>query len=67
MNNIRIENIESYYGSAWGMVVYKGNEFKFITNINVQSVYTGTQLTVAEAQSLILPNIIPLACEYIYL
>ena len=62
MIDITIENIESYYGSAWGMVLYKGNEFG-LSNINVKSIYAGTQLTAKEAQSLTLPNNMPLACS----
>eukprot|EP00484_Ammonia_sp_Unknown_P020063 CAMPEP_0197030868 /NCGR_PEP_ID=MMETSP1384-20130603/10007_1 /TAXON_ID=29189 /ORGANISM="Ammonia sp." /LENGTH=1847 /DNA_ID=CAMNT_0042460297 /DNA_START=328 /DNA_END=5871 /DNA_ORIENTATION=- len=62
MTDITIENIESYYGSAWGMVLYKGNEFG-LSNINVKSVYAGTQLTAQQAQALTLPNIMPLACS----
>eukprot|EP01084_Bolivina_argentea_P298668 514715_1 len=60
--NIQIENIESYYGSAWGMVLYKGNDFD-ISDISVKSVYAGTQLTALEAQALALPNNMPLACS----
>eukprot|EP00486_Rosalina_sp_Unknown_P011600 CAMPEP_0201592860 /NCGR_PEP_ID=MMETSP0190_2-20130828/190632_1 /ASSEMBLY_ACC=CAM_ASM_000263 /TAXON_ID=37353 /ORGANISM="Rosalina sp." /LENGTH=876 /DNA_ID=CAMNT_0048051805 /DNA_START=469 /DNA_END=3099 /DNA_ORIENTATION=- len=62
MSDITVENIESYYGSAWGMVLYKGNEFG-LSNINVKSVYAGTQLTATEAQALTLPNEMPLACS----
>jgi len=62
MQNIQIENIESYTGSAWGMVLYKGNNFG-LSNIEVKSIYAGTQITVERAQALTLPNNMPLACS----
>jgi len=62
LTGVHIENIESYYGSAWGMVLYRGCEFT-IENVAVSSVYAGTQLTANEAMSLTLPNYTPLACS----
>lgn len=62
MSDITIENVESYYGSAWGMVLYKGNQFA-VGNIAVHSVHAGSQMTASQAQSLTLPNLMPLACS----
>ena len=62
MRDIVIENVESFYGSAWGMVLYKGNHFA-VGDIAVRSVYAGTQLTASQAQDLTLPNLMPLACS----
>ena len=59
--NIKIENVQSYYGEANGMTIYK-ESYVNLGNIVVNNVNAGTQLTEQDIDALVLPNSPPKAC-----
>ena len=62
IDNIFIENIESYHGEANGMTIYIGSDVT-MQNIQVHNVNAGTKLTQDVVDTLIKPNLVPRACS----
>jgi len=61
LSNIQIANVESWNGEANGMTIYKGCELS-VSNIVVDNIHAGTQLSALDVQQLALPNLVPRAC-----
>ena len=61
LENVQIENIESWHGEANGMTVYKGCDIG-LSNILVDAVHAGTRLQEEEVLELNSPNLTPRAC-----
>ena len=59
--NVNIDNVESYYGEANGMTIYKGCDIE-IDNIQVDNIHAGSQLTDEQVETLNTPNLVPRAC-----
>ena len=61
ISNIQIENVESWFGEANGLTVYKGCDIT-LENIQVDNIHAGTQLNDDDIVGMQLPNLIPRAC-----
>ena len=62
IQNINIQNIESFHGEAIGINIYKGCDVNINGDINIDTINAGSQLNDDDVQELTLPNLIPRAC-----
>ena len=65
LNNVTIRDVETYYGFATGVALFKGSSVEFGENIVVDEVVAGSQMEVGDLrpEQGFLPNKIPMACS----
>eukprot|EP01083_Nonionella_stella_P140854 432852_1 len=63
IKNIKIEKLDSHYGSANAIALYKGTTASLAGYIDVNHVVAGSKLTKDEAMDLVLPNPVPFVCS----
>jgi len=63
MTDIRVENLESWYGSANAIAIYKGSDVHLFGEIDIANVVAGSQLSKPEVLQLTLPNATPFVCS----
>ena len=63
MKDVKVENVQSLYGMATGISIYKGTKVELQGTFEIDTIVAGAALTEEEISDLTLPNAEPYVCS----